>query len=460
MKRLFLIAISALAIIAGCSKNPSDGPSADPTSDTPGGASVKVEIRVEGSGAQFASEISHSIRVREFSQLEVRLTPEDSPAKITWETDNIDIARVSRNGTLTGRGEGTVDIHVLADGKKAAVCHLTVTEYEAVVESFQLDVSEVELAWSETARVVVKRITPSGISIGDVSFEFSSSDVSNFTVDNDSDGFGCKIYGVDVGSAVLHAEVREAQLDIPVTVTKKHVGLEAWRYDTPYDDFNVPHEFQQRKLNVFYPTYIDVYIWDEVSLSRVDDRNNGQYKVVNHNKETVNAAAWEDCISVVARGDGSSDDEGWGSISLYFENDWIVSEVEDLQIEFRGCNALHGDMTLKSNNPNEENPEEDLCGKLIPVVRGGYGKFRIGRKSNQEIKGVYRFNRDRDWLNMTYYNFELKRYDMDGGIVTFWGILGNTNTDTNAANITIESLRYNGGYYGDVKRLELNFKIK
>lgn len=445
MKRLFFIVVSALALLAACSKNPSEDPGTDPSSDTPAALSVKVEIRVEGSGAEFSSEISHSLRVRETSQLEVRVTPEDSPAKITFESTDLSIARVSRNGTLTGRGEGNTDILVLADGKQAAVCHITVTEYEAVVSDFELDVSSVEVEWGSSARVVVKRIMPSGIKVGDVSFEFSSSDEGIFTVENDSDGFGCKITGETPGTGTLHASVRDATLDIPVTITKKVIGLDGWCYSSPYDDYEEIRPFQKEALTVFYPSHVEVFLWDRVSGKRVK----GEYKVDNPNKETVNAAAWDDGISITAYGDGSSDEEGFGFVSLHYENDWIVSDVEDLMIEFFGCNGMHGDMTIVGDNPNDDLYGKDMTGKTHTLSSYGQIKLILGRKSGQELKGVYRFNTSREWVKLITDGFEVVKWDK------YTHYLYARPDGTVASPYVLYQ-----GKYGDIKNLMVNYQIK
>ena len=315
MKKWFYPLLLALAVL-GCSKDP-EGSTTDPSGENApdGPLSVKVEIRVEGSGDDFASEISYAMRVRQYSNLELKLTPEDSKAVITYKSDDIGVARVSRNGSLTGRSQGTTDIHVLADGKKAAVCHLTVGEYEAVVESFKLDRDNVSLEWGSTQHVVVKTISPVGITQGDVSFVFSSSDEKVFTVQNDADGFGCKIEGIKPGKGTLHVDVKDASLDVPVTVTKKILGMEYWRYRSPMTDYEVNHVLQEKTLTIYYPTPLLIFLNDEESNSIL--KYSGSYSVGNESEETVNAyiEPWEwdyveaKMIRLMAKGDGSSDDE-------------------------------------------------------------------------------------------------------------------------------------------------------
>ena len=441
---LHIFAALVSLVWISCSKNPG-GSSQDPSGEALPSDAVSVTIRIEGSGSDFSSEISHSIRVRETSLLEVRVTPEDSPAKITFESADLSIARVSRNGTLTGRGEGNTDITVLADGKKAAVCHLTVTEYEAVVSDFELDVSSVEVEWGSSARVVVKRIMPSGIKVGDVSFEFSSSDEGIFTVENDSDGFGCKITGETPGTGTLHASVRDATLDIPVTITKKVIGLDGWCYSSPYDDYVEIRPFQKEALTVFYPSHVDVFLWDRVSGQRVK----GEYKVDNPNKETVNAAAWDDGISITAYGDGSSDEEGFGFLTLHYENDLIVSDIEDLMIEFFGCNGMHGDMTILENNPNADLYGKDLTGQTQTLSQKGQIQVILGRKSGKELKGVYRFNTMREWVKLVTDGFEVVRWDK----YTHY-LLARPDGSVSSPYVLYQ------GKYGDIKNLVVNYQLK
>ena len=440
----WLYPLIAAAVLLGCSKSPSDAPG-DPSDDTTlTNPDLKVEIRVADSGADYASAISHSLRVRQTAQLEVRVTPEDSPAVITFESADLSIARVSRNGTLTGRGEGNTDIFVLADGKQAAVCHLTITEYEAVVSDFELDASSVEVEWGSSVRVVVKRIMPSGIKVGDTSFEFSSSDEGIFTVENDSDGFGCKITGENPGQGTLHAEVREATLDIPVTVTKKSVGLDAWRYSSPYDDYTEMNQFRVDKLAVYYPSFVDVFIMDPVTKERLK----GTYKVTNANKETVTASAWEDCISIAARGDGSSDEEGFGFVTLHYEDDYLVSD-EDLLIEFFGCNGMHGDMTIVDNNPNADNYGKYLTGQAHSLSQSGQIKLILGRKSGKEIKGVYRINTQREWIKLVTDGFEVVRWDSHT-----LSLIARPNGSVSSPYVLYQ------GQYGDIKNLVVNYQLK
>ena len=448
MKKFFSPIFAAIALLAfSCSKNPTDS-SSDPSGDSQKETQdVKVEIRVEEAGGEFASEISYSIRVRQTSYLEVKLTPEDSPAKITYETGDISIARVSRNGTITGRGEGSTDIKVLSDGAVKAVCHLTVTEYEAEVSEFSLDVSNVELEWGSSQRVVVKRTTPIGLSVGDISFEFSSSDEDIFTVENDSDGFGCKITGIKPGEGTLHAEVKSAALDIPVVITRKTVGLESWRYDSPYNDME-PMAFWRESLTAFYPTFTDVYVWDDVSKTRLNDSLNGKYSAEVSDSKTLTAAPFEDCVSIVAKGDGSSDSEGWGYVSLHYENDLVVSDV-DLEVEFRGFNGMHGDMTIVDNNPNSDNYGKDLCGATQTISSSGTIKVRLGRKSGDDLMGVYRPNADKEWVKLVTDGLDVVRWDNKT-------LSLNAKVSEGASSCMVLFQ----GQYGSVKNLVVNYKVK
>ncbi|MBR1873050.1 MAG: Ig-like domain-containing protein [Bacteroidales bacterium] len=444
MKKLFYYLAAAVAL-ASCSGSKDDGPSEDPSKD--GQPDVKVEIRMEGSEAAFSTEISHSVRVREYANIEVQITPADAAAKITYETDDINIARVSRNGTITGRNEGKTDIKVLADGAVKAVCHLTVEEYEAVVTEFNLDVSEVEMEWGSTMRTVVKKISPSAISVGDTRFEFSSSDESIFTVENDEDGFGCKITGEHPGEGTLHVEVKSATLDIPVVITKKRVGLESWRFEGPFNNME-PQVFHKEALTVYYPTFTDVYLFDEVSRKRLDDGYNGKYSVDNNNKETVNAAAFEDCVSLAAKGNGTSDDEGWGSVTLHYENDLVVSDI-DLEIEFRGFNGMHGDMTIVEDNPNSDDYGKDLCTQTHSISSKGFIKIRLGRKSGEELKGVYRPNSDREWVKLVTEGLDIVRWDSR----TLY-LYATVSKDATQCMVLFQ------GQYGSVKILVVNYTVK
>lgn len=440
---------AALSLFFSCAKNPDQG-SQTPGGDgnTPAGESVTVGIRIEGSGAQYAAEISHSVRVREYASIEVEVTPADATPKITYETDDITIARVSRNGTITGRGEGKTDIRVLADGVVKAVCHLTVLEYEAVVSDFELDVSQVEIPWASSQRVVVKRISPTGISVGDTRFDFSSSDEDIFTVENDSDGFGCKINGIKPGTGTLHVDVRDAQLDIPVTITKKQYSdFDVWRYDSPYNDMG-PAAFRVWKLTVYYPTLIDVYVYDAVSGTRLSDGLNGKYTVTDISKETVRTSVWEDCISIIARGDGSSDEEGWGTVSLHYENDLVIADL-DLETEFRGSCGMHGDMTIVENNPNSDNYGKDLCDKEQTISAKGSVKVTLGRKSGKELKGIYRMNGDREWVKLITTGLDIVRWDP-----RTLSLYATVSEGASSCTVLYQ------GQYGDIKNLIVNYKVK
>ena len=448
MKNWYYPLLAAFAVLAvSCSGNAGPDDSSDPSKDSPSGDGVSVGIRIEGSSSDYSSEISHSLRVREYAALEVKVTPEGSEAKITFETDDINIARVSRNGSITGRGEGETDIKVLADGAVKAVCHLTVEEYEAVVTEFNLDVSEVELEWGSSQRVIVKRVTPLGISVGDTRFEFSSSDENIFTVENDEDGFGCKITGENPGEGTLHAEVSSATLDIPVVITKKRLGLESWRFDGPFNNME-PQVFHKEALTAYYPTFTDVYLLDQVSRTRMGEGYNGKYTVVNNDKETVNAAPFDDCVSIAAKGDGTSDDEGWGSVSLHYENDLVVSDI-DLEIEFRGFNGMHGDMTIVENNSNSDQYGEDLCGTTHSISSKGFIKVRLGRKNGNDLMGIYRPNSDREWIKLVTEGLDVVRWNN-----TDLSLYATVSEGASSCMVLFQ------GQYGSVKNLVVNYKVK
>ena len=289
---------------------------------------------------------------------------------------------------MTGRSEGKTDIHVLSNGKAIAVCHLTVGKYEAKVQSFQMDADDIEVEWGKTEHVVVKRVYPLGIGIGDVVFNFTSSNTSVLTVENDADGWGCKIKALKPGNATIHASVNDAETDISVKVTKQRLGIDKWRFLSPLNNYNIDKPGNlESVLYVYYPVPVELYIYDENTWDHrisISDRN-GAYRVVNHNKGTlaagVDVTTYPDRIFVLAKGDGSSDDEGWGKISIYYEDDLYVSAVENLEVEFQGCVGIHGDMTLKRVGYTT-----DLCASTTTVTKNSTVNYRIARKSNKAIK--------------------------------------------------------------------------
>ena len=75
MKRILLLMGAVLVLsVLSCSKN-GKGISNDNNQQANDESSVKVEIRIEGSGSDFATEISHTIHESEMVNIEVQFTP-------------------------------------------------------------------------------------------------------------------------------------------------------------------------------------------------------------------------------------------------------------------------------------------------------------------------------------------------------------------------------------------------
>ena len=448
MKRILLLMGAVLALsVLSCAKN-EKGVSNDNNQQANEESSVKVEIRIEDSGSEFAAEISHTIHESEMVNIEVQYTPAEAPRpEISYSSDATKIARVSRGGTVTGRGEGKTDIHVYANGKAIAVCHLTVGKYEAKVQSFSLDVDDIEVEWGKTEHVVVKRVYPLGIGIGDVRFKFTSSDPSVLTVENDADGWGCKVKGIKPGNATIHASVDNAEMDISATITKRKLGIDRWRFLSPLNNYDTdkPDPIGDA-LAVYYPAPVELFVYDETLDHNMIWQRNGVYRVVNHNKATLAAgvdSSYQQYIMVLAKGDGSSDDEGWGKISIYYEDDLYVSAVENLEVEFRGCVAVHGDMTLKRVGDNT-----DLCASTTTVTKGSTVSYRIARKSNKAIKGIYRFNTKKDWIHIGTSNCDLEESSIGQGGEFTCTVWWHKTPRSSCSQIAIGTEHYHYGWIG------------
>ncbi len=78
-----------------------------------------------------------TIKEGDTKQLTATLTPENpTNPKVTWSSDNSDVAAVSDSGLITAKKAGSAKITATADGEKSASC-------EVVVESAAIPVSEI-----------------------------------------------------------------------------------------------------------------------------------------------------------------------------------------------------------------------------------------------------------------------------------------------------------------------------
>lgn len=117
-----------MAAIACGKDNGTDGGNTPAETDANGIESVL--IREKGKGGEFAKEINITIPLVEVStSLEVKVTPESAADKLSFSSENEKVARVTRQGNIYLRGEGSTKINVSA-GEPAVVyatANITIT---------------------------------------------------------------------------------------------------------------------------------------------------------------------------------------------------------------------------------------------------------------------------------------------------------------------------------------------
>ncbi|MBE5831720.1 MAG: hypothetical protein E7306_08280 [Butyrivibrio sp.] len=158
-----------------------------------GTVNVKVDLK------DMKIEISsNTVKVGDNAQIKV-----SEPSKVTFTSENSDIATVDPNGKVTGVKEGTAKITVKADGYKDASFDVTVTK--ADLKTMTVEPSPVKVNVSESVSLKV-----TGPEAGKATFSSKDSNIAKVETDG-------KITGVSVGNTIITVK-SEGYTDVPVNV--------------------------------------------------------------------------------------------------------------------------------------------------------------------------------------------------------------------------------------------------
>lgn len=130
--------------------------------------------------------------------------------KVTWSSDNTDIATVDADGLVTAVKEGTANITVTTeDGSKTATCAVTVNPKTVTVTEVTLDETELELEEGKTA-ILIATVKPENATDKTVTWTSSNDEVA--TVNNGT------VTAVSEGTATITATAGEKTATCTVTV--------------------------------------------------------------------------------------------------------------------------------------------------------------------------------------------------------------------------------------------------
>ncbi len=148
---------------------------------------------------------SIELRAGHEQKLKVIAEPSDKEFALNFESKDESVATVSRDGTVTGVGEGTTEV-IVSSGSLSSRCLVTVQK--DVINSLTVSVTELELEGGETAKIDVS-FSPADAK--DVSLVWSSNLESVATVDQSG-----MVKGVESGASLI---------TVTDTVTGKSVGV-------------------------------------------------------------------------------------------------------------------------------------------------------------------------------------------------------------------------------------------
>ena len=151
-------------------------------------------------------------------KLTVTLLPEGTTqTKVTWSSDNGDVATVSQDGTITAVAKGSATITAVAENGATAKCNVTVKQ---PVEGISLNQTSLELEKDQTATLVAT-VLPSNAD-GDKTVTWSTDDPDVATVNNGV------VTAVGKGSTTITATVgnKSATCNVTVGVPLKGISFE------------------------------------------------------------------------------------------------------------------------------------------------------------------------------------------------------------------------------------------
>ncbi|MBQ0065170.1 MAG: Ig domain-containing protein [Firmicutes bacterium] len=126
-----------------------------------------------------------TLKPEETKQLNVTGTPEDAldVSKVTWKSEDEQIATVDGNGVVKAVAPGKVNIVATSENKKTSICQVTVKEPEIQLESIAISPKNVTLKPKETYKLSVSGTPAEALDASKVTW--SSQDVKVATVSKD-----------------------------------------------------------------------------------------------------------------------------------------------------------------------------------------------------------------------------------------------------------------------------------
>lgn len=126
MKYLKLLCMAAAILMTACNKNGNNDNTPAKTTDENGVTSVLIREKDKG---DFAKEIDITIKLSDItSTIEVKADPAEAVSQITYESEDVLIVRVTRQGNLYARRAGSTKVNVKIGETVYATANVTIVD--------------------------------------------------------------------------------------------------------------------------------------------------------------------------------------------------------------------------------------------------------------------------------------------------------------------------------------------
>ena len=205
-------------------------------------------------------------------------SPENTTVKnISWSSDNTSVATIDQNGKVTGIGEGEATITLTSvDTGKKATCKVKVSKEPKLVQSINLDKTNIKLDPGKTATLNVT-INPSNAD--DKVLTWSSSDDSIATVDQNG-----IVTAKKSGRVTITVTSSNGKIANCIVIIKSNPIIPE-KYSNHYEGATLKYYIQNK--NLYYLTYI--WMEDPYNQIRKLEANVSEYGSVMTDEELANA---------------------------------------------------------------------------------------------------------------------------------------------------------------------------
>ena len=211
LRNTLLLLSAAVIALAGCKKEtpveqPGDGPVPEQPGDgpVPGGGSIELN---KTTLAMFSGK-QYQLKATEGEE-------SDSPAKITWSSENETVATVDETGLVTAHDRGTATIKA-----SAVFADDTVSEVKCEVSVYEVSLSRTSavIGVKDTLMLAPYVTSPDKISYLKLCFSVLGGKEDIVKVENvTGPGIGCQaIIGVSAGAAQIVADYGASDMDTPL----------------------------------------------------------------------------------------------------------------------------------------------------------------------------------------------------------------------------------------------------